>query len=54
MKTQWGYECPWGRFSAEDRETAEMVVENMRSSGSEATLIWRGITDWQMEDGLDD
>lgn len=50
VTTEWGYRCPWGSYPAEDRETAATIVKNMRTAGHDAALLWRGNTDWQVED----
>lgn len=46
FKTEWGVKSPWGCDASKDRETAESVAGNMRDAGHEATVVWRGVTEW--------
>jgi hypothetical protein len=47
--TEWGVKSPWGLDAAKDRDTAATIVANMRSGGHEASVIWRGVTEWHHE-----
>lgn len=46
FKTEWGVQSPWGCTPAESREVAEGVASNMREGGHDASIIWRGVTEW--------
>lgn len=54
MKTEWGIQTAWGQDSVASLESAESIKRNMEEAGLHATVIWRGITDWQEVDSLDD
>jgi len=46
FKTEWGVKSPWGCDASKDRDAAELVAKNMRAAGLDATVIWRGVTEW--------
>ncbi|AXH44420.1 hypothetical protein PP356_gp40 [Arthrobacter phage MargaretKali] len=46
FKTEWGVLSPWGCNPSKSRETAEAVAANMRKAGHEASVVWRGVTEW--------
>lgn len=46
FKTQWGVKSTWGCSAAGSREDAAKQVENMLAAGHEASIIWRGVTEW--------
>lgn len=56
MKTEWGVHDRFGSRPVSDLESAETIVSNMRETGfdTNAKVIWRGITEWQDLDNLDD
>lgn len=56
MKTEWGVQDKFGSHPVTDLESAERIAFNMRKSGfdNDAKVVWRGITDWQDKDNLDD
>ena len=53
VTTEWGTRTPWGDSATKDRETAEGIVKNMKSAGHDAEVIWRGVTAWVPQDGMD-
>jgi hypothetical protein len=53
VTTQWGVESPWGSNPVEDLATAEAIVKNMTEAGHAARVVWRGVTPWIPQDGMD-
>lgn len=47
--TEWGIRGPWGDNAAEDYEAARRGADNMRGCGHDASIIWRGVTQWQSQ-----
>jgi hypothetical protein len=54
MKTEWGVEDNFGPLPVKSLEVAETMVKNQRAAGWESRVIWRGVTEWQEKDNLDD
>jgi hypothetical protein len=46
FSTEWGVKSPWGLDAAKDRDTAANIARNMRDAGHDASIIWRGVTEW--------
>lgn len=46
FKTEWGVNSPWGCSASESYQNAYVQVRNMREAGHEASIIWRGVTEW--------
>ncbi len=44
--TQWGVKSTWGCSAAGSYQEAVKQVVNMRAAGHEASIIWRGVTEW--------
>jgi hypothetical protein len=44
--TEWGVKSPWGCDAVKDRAMAATIVANMRDGGHEASIVWRGVTEW--------
>lgn len=44
--TEWGVKSPWGCHMAASRDAALTTAANMREAGHEASVIWRGVTEW--------
>lgn len=51
--TEWGVASPWGTSSVEDLATAMTIVKNMKSAGHKAEVVYRGVTTWIPQDGMD-
>lgn len=59
MKTEFGVKSKYERDEmyttpTSSLESAETIVKNMTDAGIEASVIWRGVTEWQDWDNLDD
>jgi hypothetical protein len=52
--TEWGVRSPYGEGPVENLEMAELMVKNLNTAGYASEVIWRGVTEWQKRDGLDD
>lgn len=50
VATEWGVRSPWGDGASTDCEAARVTVKNMREAGHEASVIWRGVTEWQVKE----
>ena len=51
--TEWGVASPWGTSSVEDLESAMIIMKNMKSAGHKAEVVYRGVTAWVPQDGMD-
>jgi hypothetical protein len=47
VKTEWGVHSPWGKDPSISQGSAQTMVKNLKFSGYEASVVWRGVTDWQ-------
>lgn len=47
VETEWGVHSPWGKNPAISQRSAQTMVKNMKFSGYKASVVWRGVTDWQ-------
>lgn len=53
VATEWGVASPWGCSAVEDKDSAETIVKNMGEAGHKAQVMWRGVTPWVPQDGMD-
>lgn len=46
FSTEWGVLSPWGANPSKSYSDAFSIVRNMREAGHDASIIWRGVTEW--------